>query len=175
MGTACASNCRGLEKQGCSVLPHAQLGGQCWGQCRGRGWKGGARWARRMAAHLRQPQSRHQQHFLQASEVLWRRTELAALGNKASSAAIPLALVVVTCPTRSSQLLRSRSWSYAMRHELLHLFAATWMQNSRTRPVSKCQPSQGASWNNTLRCCPTFMAGAEDVLQPALSSWPGVT
>lgn len=105
--------------------------------------------------------------------MLW-RTGLAALGSKVWSAAMPLALIVVVCPTRSSRLLQPHSQSYAMRHELLHLFAATWMQNSGTRPVSKCRPSQGASWNNTLRCCPTFIAGAEDVLQPAPSSWPGV-
>lgn len=99
---------------------------------------------------------------------------LADLGSKAWSVALPLALAVVRCPTRSSSLLRPHSWSYVRRHELLHLFAATWMQSSRTHPVSKSCLSLGASWNNTLHCCPTFLAGAGDMLQPDLSSWPGV-
>lgn len=80
------------------------------------------------------------------------------------------------CQMSYMQLLATLThcWSCVRRHELLHLFAATWMQSSRTRPVSKRRPSQGASWNNSLHCCPTFLAGAGDMLQPASSSWPGV-
>lgn len=40
-------------------------------------------------------------------------------------------------------------------------------------PCERC-PSQGASWNNCLHCCPTFLTGAGDMSQPASSSWPGV-
>lgn len=109
-----------------------------------------------------------------SSEVLGRRMGLATLGSKVWSAAMTLTLVAVTRPACSSQLLWPCSWSYVVRHEHLHLLAATWMQNLRTHPVSKCCPSQRASWNNTLHCCPTFIAGAEDMLQPAPSSWPGV-
>lgn len=112
--------------------------------------------------------------FLVSIKNVVREKGLTALASELWSAAIPLALVVVMCPAHSSWLLQPHSWSYAMRHELLHLFAATWMRNSRTHPVSKCCPSQGAAWNNTLHFCPTFIAGAEDVLEPAPSSWPGV-